>query len=331
MTISSKFSRFLFGNSKHGTDRSSAGKQADDRSPPASSSQADDSMPAASSIDGRRRPVDDTTQVPWPAVCALRSHFRGETEKGTVASDTTQGTGFFFSDTTVITAAHNLWKNVDGSVLQAHTIEIKLTNASGWKRFALKSPNVKDANPNFEPKYDPQYVTYLEAQAKTNRKSDEWHKFDDLMSYIDFGAILLSTRLVPAPKFFFKISGTTPEDSCWDKPLVSTGYSLLDGSDNFYELYYANGTACRGADRFIGPNKDLVRHNAAVEVGQSGGPIYLLRGDDVVGIQVKYNPSTGSDPTTFGAVRITKKMQNLFETWDREHRDSLGPREDLIA
>jgi V8-like Glu-specific endopeptidase len=331
MTISSKFSRFFFGDSKRGKDRSSAGNQADDRSPAASGSQADDSMPAASSIDGTRMPVEDTTKVPWPAVCALMSHFRGETEKGSVVSATTQGTGFFFSDATVISAAHNLWKNVDGKVLQAHTIDIKLANGLEWKRFALKSPNVKDANPTFEPKYDAQYVAYLEAQAKTKRKSEEWQKFDELMSYIDFGAILLSRRLVPVPAFFFRISGTMPEDSCWDKPLVSTGYSLLDGSDDLYKLYYANGTACRGNDRFIGPNKDLVRHNAAVEEGQSGGPIYLLHGDDVVGIQVKYNPSTGSDLSTFGAVRITKEMQNSFETWDREHRDSLGPREDLIA
>ena len=116
-TISDKLRRALFGrNAKDGTEKSGTIKQGDDRSPAASGSRDDDRNAAALAAfyslllgteDERQTqqltPVPDPTARPWSAICHLQSNYSDDESK-----TTTNGTGFLISDTTVLTAAHNL-------------------------------------------------------------------------------------------------------------------------------------------------------------------------------------------------------------------------------
>ena len=275
--------------------------------------------------------VEDPKVKPWSAICYLRSSFVGENEKGV-----THGTGFLISDTTVITAAHNLCKLSDEGTTKPQKITITLAgNAS--EAIATR----------FD--YDPRYPEFLELLQKNNKliKSNQltekevqdiknkFHAFED-PGYYDYGAIFLDKPLEPKPDFFFKLRGADTRDPLWDRPMVCAGYP----GDHAYQLYCAEGAAHPDAvGRFMGNQSFLVVHNVFASGGQSGGPLYVVddHGEYVaLGIFVRSNEGEkvgGRVVYTNGSVRISKDMESLFMRWDEDNKRRInkqGP-QDLIA
>jgi V8-like Glu-specific endopeptidase len=273
--------------------------------------------------------VQDPTAKPWSAICHLKSTYSEEDEKGVA-----NGTGFLISDTTVITAAHNLCKlNRNGERIEPKSITVTLAGNAGQctaTRFT----------------YDTRYAEFEELQYKNillkrNKKltkeeialiKERFYAFED-PGYYDYGAIFLDKALAPKPDFFFKLRGTDTSNPLWDKTFVCAGYP------GGHQLYCAEGVAHPDArDRFMGNQGYLVVHNVFALGGESGGPLYVVDGDGAfvaIGIFVRSNAGKelGEEYNkqtvyTNGAVRITSEMESLFKRWDEENRgriDRQGP------
>src|SRR5262245_3044181 len=100
---------------KHGTE-ATVGKHAEEAATgePAADSMA--SQDAADSTSSKFGWVDNTAISPWSAICHLTIHFS--------KTDKIEATGFLFSDTIVVTAAHNLRRR--GKTTAPVSISIKL-------------------------------------------------------------------------------------------------------------------------------------------------------------------------------------------------------------
>ncbi len=258
----------------------------------------------------KRQPVADPATKPWCAVCFIESTF-GENEKE-------HGSGFLISPKMVLTAAHNLCRlDDDGKRMAARQIAIRLGNIADTKQKPLIATRFV---------YDKRYADDLEQQEnsaseKTNSSERPMKKveFEDPSCY-DYGVIFLDEEFAPKPVFVFKVRGTEPDDSNWDKPLMCAGYP----ADRNFRLCYAEGAAYPDASgRFMGKKQNILVHRTYATEGESGGPLYLEEenGEFVaVGIQVRYNPPLPKRKSTNGAVRITRNMQLAFEAWDEENR-----------
>jgi V8-like Glu-specific endopeptidase len=255
--------------------------------------------------------VDDTTARPWSAICHLQIRF-SKTEEPIHAS------GFLFSETMVVTAAHNLRKR--GIATAPTSISIRVGKHDPIPLKGAPDLSASDYHIRY-------HSLFADLEADSDRRS-----------YYDYGVILLRHPIKPRPSFLFALSGLEPDDERWNRPLVCAGYLLnrslqdeqpeLEDSE-LIQLHQGRGAAWpKEGDRFLGDEKNLVRHTAYAEVGISGGPLFLLGDETVVGIQVKSFAMSGDN----GAVRITKTMVDTFYQWDHEYRQQLGSgREDLIA
>jgi V8-like Glu-specific endopeptidase len=260
--------------------------------------------------------VPDPTAGPWSAVCYLRMDF-GDPD-GPI-----NGSGFLISDTIVITAAHNLCQIRRGTTVEPKRLAISKNNEAPVvvRHSNLRTPTdgVRDF---YMPRYPSVFAEHLKAQATTEFHSEKWWRHEELIRCCDYGAILLDIGITPRPAFLFQFRSMEPKDPFWDKPLVCTGFAL-DAAISKFALFYGMGAACDD-DRFIGDESNLVRHTAHIERGESGGPLYLRDNAHVVGIQVQLNSKDeGTKTNTYGAVRITTEMENLFREWNDEYRKFL--------
>jgi len=251
----------------------------------------------------KRQPVADPATKPWCAVCFIESTF-GENEKE-------HGSGFLISPRMVLTAAHNLCQLDDnGKRMAARQIEIRLGNLADSGQKPIVATRFV---------YDKRYADDLEQQ-ETNSSGPRMRavQFEDPSCY-DYGVIFLDKEVVPKPVFVFKVRGTEPDDSNWDKPLMCAGYP----ADRNFKLCYAEGAAYPDASgRFMGKKQNILVHRTYATEGESGGPLYVEEenGEFVaVGIQVRYNPPLPKRKSTNGAVRITRNMQKAFEAWEEEN------------
>jgi V8-like Glu-specific endopeptidase len=305
MKFASKLAKF-FRDNRSTTDTAES-KHATDNKDATDSKHATDNKDATAVTESKYGPVEHPTAKPWSAVCHLKTHFGDD--------DTSDGTGFLISETMVITAAHNLCRFSKGKIIEPIMMSIRPASQTD------PEPDPPIPSSNYKIRSDPKYADCLRAQAKAEPKSPEWLHYQEIKSYYDYGAILLDAG-IRKPGFLFQVRGTEPNHQDWDKSLACTGYTE-NIKLNKIMLYSSQGGAYRDG-RFIGDESNLVRHSARVERGQSGGPLYVLDGELVVGIQVRVNPRAGSNINTFGAVRITKGMEKLFRDWDDENRRSFG-------
>jgi V8-like Glu-specific endopeptidase len=266
--------------------------------------------------------VADPTKKPWPAVCHLQSTYVFEDGK-----EVRHGTGFLISETTVITAAHNLCTLKGGkpvepthvtATLGGSTIAIPARGRTYDPRYADFSQKLYTTSQLIRQNKltDPQIVEFRQKQAAS-----------DDPSYYDYGAVFLDDTVQPRPGYCFKLRGTDIGDPLWDKPLNCAGYPI----EHRYQLCCAEGIAHPTDDnRFLGDKDFLVVHNVFATGGQSGGPLYVVDDDGdfvVIGIFVRSNAGEdikddGSDEPVYtnGAVRITREMESLFRRWDDENR-----------
>ncbi len=358
-TTSNKLRRAIFGrNAKDGTEKSGTIKQGDDRSPAASSSQLDDRGAVASSSQDDDRnaaalaafyslllgtederqtqqltPVPDPTARPWSAICHLQSNYSDDESKST-----TNGTGFLISDTTVLTAAHNLCWVKNGRKIEPRSLTVTLAGKA--------HPPVTPPNFASEPRFaamkalQERNKELIRSPKLTREEKDNilarFSAFEDPY-YYDYGVIFLDKPLEPKPDFFFKLRGADAHDPLWERPLTCAGFLSSD------QLCHAAGMAHPSSGhRFMGNKDHLAVHNVFAVKGESGGPLHVVDGNgDYIAIGIFVRTNDGAEKYTVGdikhslqtngAVRITKEMENLLNTNDIKGLLTRWRAEDLIA
>ena len=173
--------------------------------------------------------VEDPSVPPWPAVCYLRVSFGSE-------ADAVEGSGFLFSESMVITAAHNLCAlNEEGKRVRPTKILVKLGNSNA----TYPAKRAKDDPRYADCRIDTKYADFLEQIWKDEPTASDAAiaELGEFKSYHDYGAVLLADEIKLVPPFFFQVHGIAPRDPCWDRPLFCSGYpapssplALLGGS-----------------------------------------------------------------------------------------------------
>lgn len=220
-------------------------------------------------IDGDWKKVEDTTKLPYKAICHIAPKFR----KGSNAPVVLEGTAFFVGPRVLLTNAHNLYRD----------------NVGGWAKEIRIAPG---RNGNSEP-YESQTVI------STFVVAGEW--IGTPTNDFDIGWIILpDSTLYDRVGYAFGYK-TTTDTFLKGSTLNTAGYP--DSSTYKYRMYYDSETK----DQAVSPKQ--FKHWLDTSSGSSGSPLYYIDSKVryVVGVHCAHSASTNPKDRFNVGTRMTKQ------------------------